>query len=205
LRAFLGLGLLVVTGCSLSRGPVPLARIQRGPAAPATRIVALPGQCRGEPDVCLPGHARGVDGAVRMLLEFNGYTVIDAEALNVQAARRLERTTEGDRPTAVVGGEAREVEVEAARFDDADPATRRALLADLEAEGVLTTSVIVNPRHDYGDRTFEVVLRLERADDGAVIWRSRCTAESEHAVSYEQAIERATRCAIEGAMRVVTR
>lgn len=184
-----------LAGCALSQ-PTPVARVRTGPAfgaAPRT-ILALPAECRPEVSVCKPGHELAVSVATRMSLEFAGYRIFDSERLNVRAGERTERFF-GD-----TAREDRAVELTAAAWDQASPAQRAALLADLGIDGLLVSSISIGPRkNSEGQRTIAVTVTLRQASDGSLVWRTRCGVESGRFNDTDQAIETATRCALEGA------
>lgn len=193
----------------------PVLRVRAGPAAERVvrRVVALPGSCgtltdirvpTGDPETpyvwerrvaCPANTMTAIDNAIRSSLEFGGFDIIDADKVNaVTATRReieerrgfLHRTT---------------TETEGATFLDATPFEQLEILRELAADGVLTTRVSVGAGVGAGQRrTVVVQLRLVAAADGALAWSRRCELEVGGLFTTDElAMERAARCAIEGA------
>jgi hypothetical protein len=180
-------------GCALA-APIPLAHVQHGPAIdqPVHRIAALPTRCiASSPDECQPGYAIGIDALARMELELDGRIVVDTETVNVRTRDRLEVVSGDDPATAQTerGGTA---------FADAAAADQQAVLDGLAIDSVLGALVVIGPPRGFGgsDRTIEVDLQLVRRRDDALVWRSRCAVIAGND-TWERALERATRCALE--------
>jgi len=189
--------------CSLSK-PIPQARVRRGPAwtAPPSIVLALPAECiSAQGDACTDAHRAAVDSAARMALEFVGYTLVDSQTVNVRLGERRELT----RQTGAYGAttEQHEVEVKRVTWEEATLEERRAVIGELEADGILASAITMTMPDLVGDRTIEVRLTLSRAGDERVVWVSRCAVETgDGDLSTEQAIEHATRCALESATLV---
>jgi hypothetical protein len=207
--------LIVLTGCPWT-APTPLARVYHGPAfrAPAQTLAALPVVCATEPELCTPAHAAAVANATRMTLEFAGYSVVDSELLNAEMRRR---TTKAAVP---VAARAPDLEPAAQRnefrpppnaipdesevsggvtWTQASPAQQQDLLGAIGVDAVLQTRVGFGVAHGLsGQRTITVSMTVSRLD-AAVVWASSCDVETGDYHSNEQAIELATRCALESA------
>jgi len=186
--------------CSLSK-PIPQARVRRGPAwtTPPSLVLALPAECiSAEGGACTAAHQAAVDSAARMALEFVGYSLVDSQLVNVRLGERRELTRQSSAYGAT--SEHHEVEVKRVSWEEATVEERRAVIADLEADGLLSSAITMSAADLVGDRTIEVRLTLARVADEAVVWASRCEVETgDGDLSTEQAIEHATRCALESA------
>jgi hypothetical protein len=194
---------LLAAACSLQR-PIPQARVRRGPAwtAPPSIVLALPAECiSAESGACTAAHQAAVDSAARMALEFVGYTLVDSQTVNVKLGERRELTRQAGAYGAT--SEHREVEVKRVTWEDATLEERRAVIGELEADGILASAITMSMADLVGDRTIEVRLTLSRVSDEQVVWVSRCAVETgDGDLSTEQAIEHATRCALESATLV---
>lgn len=209
------------------RGPAaarPVRRVVALPAtcgtlafpAPQTAEAAAPPEQPTAPDPANPYHSwrmfslcddaqlAGVDARVRALLEFRGLDVIDSERVNAEPRRRVERSESttwriGAEPPATSGS--REIDVEGASFLDATPAMQEAIAHDLGADGLLNTRVwIGSPEGMAGRRSVEVQVRLLHLPEQEMVWASRCAVEIGGVESDSQGMERAARCAVEGAL-----
>jgi hypothetical protein len=177
----------------------------------ATSLAALPVRCPPELSICGRPYAAAIASAARMNLELAGYSVVDTELLNAEAWRRTETTTESTRarvpavpqhdrhgappPT----GDSR-VELSAGRaWADAPPDERQRMLASMGVDGVLATEVTLGPARGLAQqRTLTMRVAVSRLD-GALVWRSECDVETGDYRSDEQALDLATRCAVESA------
>jgi hypothetical protein len=192
----LSIAVLLSAGCALS-APVPLARVQRGPGfdAPPRKILALPADCQAPGALCHPAQKEAMDVATRMILELEGYRLVDSEGVNVRTAERLER-----HHISSVGSRSHRVERESHPWLAASPAQRAAVAAEMGVDGALAPRITVGPaKNAEGQRTVEVRVTLTRAD-GALVWRSRCAVETGRFHDLDQAVERATRCALEATL-----
>lgn len=191
-RLVLAAASLAAAGCALS-GPTPMARVRKGPAieTPPRTILALPATCEPAGEPCTEALERAVEAATRMSLEFAGYRLLDSERINVHARVRTERISGRGRPI---------VEISGAGWNQASPAQRADLLAEMGVEGMLAAHIAMGPiENAEGLRTVTVTVRVSRARDGALVWRSRCAAVTGRFHGLDQAVELATRCAVEGA------
>ncbi|HUS65800.1 MAG TPA: hypothetical protein VMZ28_14715 [Kofleriaceae bacterium] len=209
------------------RGPAAARPVRRVVAMPATcgtlafppppsPAEATPPQPPSAPDpanpyqawrifsLCDDAQMAGVDARVRALLEFRGLDVIDSERLNAEPRRRVERSEEttwrvGAEPPATSGS--REIDIEGARFIDATPAMQEAIAHELGADGLLNTRIwIGSPEGMAGRRSVEVQVRLLHLPEQEMVWASRCAVEIGGVESDSQGMERAARCAVEGAL-----
>lgn len=196
------LAALAVGACSLSPTH-PLARVRKGPAfaRPPGRILALPARCAPETDeVCRHAYARAVEGAARMSLELDGYTLVDSELINLHMRRRRERLREN-----LAGLAALSPVVELSgglTWADATEEERRALVRDLRVDGFLAADIAIGPMHGMnGQQTIQVRLSVTRVGGLERVWTSRCAIDTgTHVTLYhsvDQAVDRATRCALE--------
>ena len=199
-RFLLSAALAVIGACSLSV-PTPLAIVKKGPAftEPPTRLLALPAVCRSaDADQCEPAHAQAVDSAARMSLEFAGYWLVDSELVNRYVLQRNERSNEGRSGASTT--EVSEVTVTGTTFSDATPAEQHAMLDDMGLDGLLQSSILMGPARGLSQqRTVQVSLRVIRAKDDRMAWTARCSVETGDYHSTEQAVELATRCALDSA------
>ena len=180
---------IAIAGCQLYPDPAH-ARVYHGPAygTHPTTIVALPAQ----PADCSEEQCRAVATAARMSLEVAGYTIVDAELVNAEMRRRT-TTSNTDVHTA------KRTEVEGKTWQDASPAEQARLVDDIGAEGVLETAIVKSDGDHVYTRRFTVALTM-RTVDGRVIWRSDCADEGGDTKDERQALESATRCALESVM-----
>jgi hypothetical protein len=177
--------MLFATGC-LWNAPVPTARVQHGPAfgdKPAT-LVAMPVTCMASPDLCSSPHQLAIASATRMDLEYDGYTIVDSELVNAEMLRRHQLTGQADQ---VIAGRS---------WAEASPDERRELLHGMGVDGMLTTQITIGgARGMASQRTVAVELAVLRLD-GQLVWWAQCRAETGDYNSTEEAMERATRCAL---------
>jgi hypothetical protein len=207
-------GLLAcLAGCQLVPPPAH-ARVLRGAAHadPPTTIVALPIATTA----ATPEQAAAVASATRMALELDGYTVVDAELINAEMRRRTTETVErlseappapSERPAQSHSDTTTETKVSGGKtWLDAGVVTRTRLIAEVGAQGLLSTAIERSTGAMPWNGQVTVDLTLMRLD-GRLVWRSECSANfgavwsswwtTQQAI--EQAIERATHCALESA------
>ena len=145
----------------------------------------MPVTCLADPLLCGPSHQHAVAEATRMALEFDGYSIVDSELLRAEMLRRHQTGSRDE----VVGG---------TLFAEASPAEQHQILRDVGADGVVTTTLTISQaRGAEAARTVAVEMAVLLLD-GELVWWSQCRAESGYAASNEEAIDTATRCAIEG-------
>ncbi len=213
--------LLAATGIAVALGACatpaeiqpPVLRVRRGPAAsrPVHRVVATRATCGSFSSLagdagavasapCSPDAVRGVDELVRAALEFRGYDVLDAEAINAVTAARSETTTErSDRPGATRSS-VTTVE-EGSRFEDRTPLEQTAILRKLGADGVVSTRIWIGARAGAMsmERTATVQVTLAGAADGALVWSRRCDLLVGGLTATDAvAMEHGARCAMAG-------
>jgi hypothetical protein len=81
--------------------------------------------------------------------------------------------------------------------------TRRRLLTNMGIDGYLTTEIAVGPvKNLENQRTITVTVKIIRASDLADAWSSRCSIETGRFYFEDEAVEIATRCALESALMV---
>lgn len=210
----LAIALVLATACSSSELAAPLIRARMGPAAqrPLHRVVARPASCgtlssiaipnAGDPQhshwetraMCSADAMTATDVAIRSILEFGGFEIIDSERVNAVTATRHEVEERKAFYTT------KTTEQEGARFEDATPFEQADILRELGAEGVLTTRIWIGADVGFGQRrTVAVQVRLVAISDGALVWARRCEFEVGGLVATDDvAMERGARCAIEG-------
>lgn len=207
------LPLLALAACASSELAQPIIRARMGPAAerPLHKVVALSASCGalstervpgGDPDhpvyqtraLCPQPAMQAIDTLVRSTLEFGGYQIIDAEQVNAVTATRHEVEQRSAYYTT------RTAETQGARFEDATPFEQAAILKQLGAEAVLTTRIWIGAGVGFGERrTVAAQIRLMAVPDGGLAWVRRCEIEVGGLTFDEEAMERAARCAIQGA------
>lgn len=210
--------------------PIVRSRRGPAADAPVRRVVAVPATCGaltmtvmgtdangnrtfGQREGCPPSTLLAIDQLIRSNLELGGYSVIDLERVNALTATRHEvqertllrsaaRTTED---TAAASGPGRdttttETETRGARFEDATPLEQRELLAELGAQGLLTTRVTVGAEVGVGLRRIVMVqLQLLDMPERRLVWAQRCELEIGGIFATDDlAMVRAARCASEG-------
>jgi hypothetical protein len=205
--------LICVAGCPWSV-PVPVARVGHGPAFRdgSATLAALPLRC-ATPDlaVCARPYAAAIASATRMNLELAGYTVVDTELLNAEAWRRTTTTTErtSARVPTVPQHDGRGVPVNPVReriertggasWAEAPPDERRRMLVSMGVGGILATEVAMGRARGMArQRTLTMRVTVTRLD-GELVWRSECDVETGDYRSDEEAVDLATRCAVESA------
>lgn len=206
---------LQIAACGSVELTPPRLVYRNGAAArrPLRRVVALPATCgvllseavalardpRFPPRRC-PNRERlqGIDQGIRASLDFQGFQVIDAERVNVVTASR--REIEERRKYGAHETSTSTTETHGALFEDATPDEQAEILKDLSAEALLSTRVLIGSELGLSARrTVTVQVRLRAALDGALVWARRCEVEVSALTTDEAAIERAAKCAIEGA------
>lgn len=195
-----------------------IVRDRAGPAFahPVRRIVALPSTCgtlssvamaTGDPSIsiyvprekCAAPALFAVDQLLRSNLELGGFNVIDSERVNAVTSARHEVQERRQYGSGVVTG-TDTVERRGARFEDATPNEQRELLAELGAQGVLTTRISIGASVGAGQRrTVTVQLQLLEMPDRTLVWARRCEKEIGGLLDTDEiAMEGAARCASEG-------
>jgi hypothetical protein len=201
---------LVLSGCPWT-APVPIAHVLHGPTYrdPAITLAALPVVCSAEEDLCLPAHSAAVANATRMTLELAGYSIVDSELINAEMQRRSthSQTTETPPPAATVPrnefhppDDPTHVEAEVSGgtwWSETSPAAQQAMLAALGVDAVLQTRITVGNASGMAmQRTITVDVTVSRLD-ARLVWHADCGVETGDYHSTEQAIDLATRCALE--------
>lgn len=205
------------------RGPAADAPVRRVVAVPATcgalSMTVLETDAYGnrtmvQREGCPPSTLLAVDQLIRSNLELGGYSVIDLERVNAVTATRhevQERTLlrsaarSADDTTVTASGPVRdatttETETRGARFEDATPLEQRELLAELGAQGLLTTRITVGAEVGAGLRRIVMVqLQLLDMPERRLVWAQRCELEIGGIFATDdEAMVRAARCASEG-------
>jgi hypothetical protein len=166
------------------------------------RAVLLPTTCSSVDRQCEDEHVSGVTGIVRSELEFAGYSLLDAEKLVLDARTREDVDVELSRFGERVASVKSRVQA-GAIFEDLSPSQRRALLAEAEAQGTVVVSVQIGTEQGtLRMRSNAVQIRAGLADGGDLAWVSRCEATSSYNNNpgIDQAIETATRCALDAVL-----
>lgn len=190
------LGLLGGAGCSLTP-PIPVAHVRLGPAvaSPPQVLLALPSVCNASSGDCAEQHRNAVAIATRMSVEFGGYTMIDSDRVNLELRQRRERRFTSET------SDSRTVEITGALWVDATPAEQREVLDSMAIDGLLVVKLSFSEAEGMSQRQqIRVAVELRRVEPAEVVWSSHCTAESGDHHSTAQAIDLATRCALEGAL-----
>ena len=198
--------LLVMSGCAAYTPPTPVAYVTHGPAfgQPTNPIAALPVTCGFTTMGCHQGYLVAVASATRMALELGGGSLVDSELLNAELRRRTTRTREIHVSTREAGPSSNRVETEVEQrgltWLELPPAEQRAFLEELGVISLLTATISMSvPRGMSGLRTVRVQVVLRRLADDTIAWQSECGVETGDYRSEPQAIELATRCALESA------
>ncbi len=205
------------------RGPAAEAPVRRVVAVPATcgalSMTVMETYANGkrafaQREGCPPSTLLAIDQLIRSNLELGGYSVIDLERVNALTATRHEvqertllrsaaRTSDGT--MGATGAPVRdatttETETRGARFEDATPLEQRELLAELGAQGLLTTRVTVGAEVGAGLRRIVMVqLQLLDMPERRLVWAQRCELEIGGIFATDDlAMVRAARCASEG-------
>jgi hypothetical protein len=160
---------------------------------------------------CMQDSMLNVDQQVRAELEFRGYKIVDPERVNAATRSRLQvidraaESVAGAVDGADLGGTAStastasRTQITGATWFEATPTQQATILRDLGADGVLSTRIWVGAGQSFMQRrTTQVQIRLLNAATGDLVWVSRCEIEVGLVLDNE-AIEAATRCALEGA------
>ncbi len=200
----------VLVGCTSAELAPPRLVAHEGPASRRTirRVVALPATCGGlvsaellnqgdptyTPGVCPPQALKGADQAIRSALEFQGLTVIDSERVNAVTASRHEVEVRSSYSTE------KTTELHGSLFEDATPNEQIEILKELSADALLNTRVLIGSTIGAGlRRSITVQVRLRAVEDGLLIWARRCEIEAGGLTTDAVAIERGTKCVMDGA------
>lgn len=208
------LALLPAAACKFTP-PTPVAYVTHGPAFghEANPIAALPVRCGGATLGCLPGYRHAVASATRMALELGGVSLVDSELINAELRMRTTRThrsqSELELPSAqlgqpaettVIGSSQTTTEVTGATWETLPPGEQQSLLQAIGVGGLLHATISLGTPHGMaGQRTVTVQLAVTRLSDGALAWQSECGVETGDYHAEPQAVELATRCALESA------
>ncbi|MEO8703884.1 MAG: hypothetical protein ABI867_27795 [Kofleriaceae bacterium] len=181
--------LVSLIGCSFTP-PTPIAYVRKGPAYGqlVTPLAAMPVECARTTMGCQPGYKVAVAAATRMAIEFGGYSLVDSELINVELQRR-QTHTENDSTTTELTGRT---------WLDLPEQQRRDLLMAMGIRGIVTTTIAMGiPQGMAGQRTVTVAIAVSRLADDKLVWQSQCGVETGDFHSEPQAIDLATRCALE--------
>jgi len=204
--------LICAAGCPWT-APAPVARVAHGPAFRdrCVTLAALPVRCASELTICSRPYAAAIASATRMSLELAGYSVVDTELLNAEGWRRTTTTIDptSNRAPAVPQHGLRDVPMDTAQerieraggasWTDAPRDQQQRMLIAMGVDGVLATEVgMGRARGMARQRTLTMRVIVTRLD-GALVWRSECDVETGDYHSDEQAVDFATRCAVESA------
>ena len=200
--------LLCLAGCV--EMPTPVAYVKRGPAFAAhpRRIIAMPSVIVGGP-VMIPipksnpniqlyreADTLLVDQLVRMVLEFGGFIVANAEDIKVSTGHTSEtinRAETGDAEVATA-------QTGKAFLSQLDPARRDDVLHSLGFDGVLFTTTSFGPLKYGFPNPLTVEATLVDVRTGTSVWTSRCSVETEHIPNMDWAQHRAARCTMAGVL-----
>lgn len=201
-------------GCKFTP-PVPIAYVNHGPAygQSINPIAAMPVRCGTTSMGCVVGYQVAVANATRMELELAGGSLVDSELINAELRRRTTRTSDtvtpalsnadqlGQRPSTTTAVRSDSTtEVTGTTWVDLPAAEQRALLQEIGARSTLHATVWLGVPHGMAaQRTVTVQVALVRLADQAVAWESECGVETGDYHSEPQAVELATRCALESA------
>ncbi len=170
--------------------------------------------CGVETLSCQPGYQEMVANATRMAFELGGGNLVDSELINAELRLRTTRTqsvvgqgtlgeTElGRAPSASYTNESNSStsELTGRTWSDLPGQAQRELLAAMGIRGTLRTVITLGVQRGMsGQRTVTVYLGLVRLADESLAWESECGVETGDFHSEPQAIELATRCALESA------
>lgn len=206
----------VLAACSSVELATPVVRGRVGPAAarPVRSIVALAASCGTlsmvrvptsasegmwvQQEACAAPALGAVDQTVRSNLELGGFSVIDSERVNAVTGTRREVQERRQHWGGVQAST--KIEQRGARFEDATPLEQRALLAELGAQGLLTTRVTVGASIGAGQRRVVTVqLQLLDVPDRQLVWSRRCELEVGGLFATDEAaMAKAATCAAEG-------
>lgn len=187
------LPIAALVGCSFTP-PAPVAYVRLGPARDAlvTPLAALPVACARGTMGCREGYKRAIANTTRMAIELDGWSVVDGERINAELGRRETRTE------ATAFGERTIEDVTQQSWLDLPEQQQRDLLTAMGIRGVLHTTLALGIPHGLaGQRTVTVAVGITRLSDEAIVWQSQCSVETGDYHSEPQAIELATRCALE--------
>jgi hypothetical protein len=183
------------------------------------RVLVAPPYCGSVEARCLDDLVRAVDAIVRSQLEFKGYHVLGPEELLLTTRARTENhegetttttTTSTTKSWRVLPGveehtsgtevrrTAKHIELVGSTFEDLAVAERRALLREVNADGVAVVRLVLGARHSgwSGRKTVEVLVKLGQGEDEVLAWVARCAAPTDSWGEPGPAAENAARCAM---------
>jgi hypothetical protein len=189
--------IVVLAACSFTP-PTPIAYVKRGPAYGqlVTPLAALPVSCGTTTMGCMQGYKVAVANATRMAIEYGGFSLVDSELINAEMQRRYTHTKE----TASFGGTqtTETTELTGRTWHDLTTQQQRDLLTVMGIKGVLHATITMGIPHGMaGQRTVTVAIAIARLSDEQLVWQSECGVETGDFHSEPQAVELATRCALE--------
>lgn len=209
------IGPLALLGACKFTPPTPVAYVTHGPAfgQEANPIAALPVRCGATTMGCVPGYQYAVANATRMALELGGVSLVDSELINAEMRMRTTKTRsstseyEQSSPqigqpaqTTATGTRETTTEVTGATWESLPPGEQQSLLTAMGVRGLLHATISMGTPHGLsGQRTVTVQLAVTRLSDGALAWQSECGVETGDYHAEPQAVELATRCALESA------
>ena len=182
------LAVLLAVGCT---EPIPRAVVHAGTSSSLGHaVLVLPTACAtelgdrycapstyGNPamhEVAPAAYAELVDPALRLKLEFAGYTLAEAATMQVTSGDRVERRVSSDdgdgRPTS---GAATEVTAGLA-VSALSPAEIGEVARSLQLAGIVTSTLRVSPA-PYGGKTFELTVALYPLDRPTAEWSVTCS------------------------------
>lgn len=196
---------------------------------PPGGVLVFSSGCAGMNARCPNSWSPAVDAIITSGLAFRGYNTIDPAKLRKDEGTRQETTIDKDSTTTVesdskvtnVGAVAiipvatftsssgktvtinqsreKTVVLTGSTFEDLPVPDRQKLLAQVGAQSLLTTQIIVGANWSMWTtaQSVEVMVKLSDAADGSMRWSARCSASSGDFPSAEAAIEAAAHCAVE--------
>jgi len=189
---------MLLAGCAFT-APTPRAFVRRGPAYGqiVTPLAALPVNCGAATMGCLPGYKVAVASATRMAIEFGGFSLVDSELINAEMQRRFTLTRETTSRGAPANDQT-DTELTGRTWSDLEPQQQRDLLTAMGVKGLFHATVTMGIPHGMaGQRTVTVAVAISRLSDAQLVWQAECGVETGDYHSEVQAVDLATRCALE--------
>ena len=168
----------------------------QAPANPT--VVMFPVPCHSSDDKCEDSYGDAVTALIQSELEFVGYRVLDGEKL-VRTARTREDSESSlsvYRDKVLAAKSRRQV---GSIFEDLPPRERAELLAEAQADGLITAVIKMLPRGSSDNWLVEVQVRFGLSN-GDLVWVTRCKHESYWNERDSWSIEEAAKCALKGAL-----